>query len=1218
MYDHFFRYAHRVFEPTWLMDPHTSLELFREVGSETSQGLILTDRHGLILQMNEAAEHLSGYLSAELEGSPLQTLIAEALPTDFLTKKRTPHTCTLQPQAGPEIPVALKFSPMIGAGQFQVLLLRDLRMELPDEARIKRQQTKLNALLEAIPDSIFFQDFDGNFLDYYPPVTGRFLAPGTQVKGRNIAQVFPEELATRFLEAFREIRAKRETVQFEFSQGTRPVSHFEARVVPMNNHKILSIVREVTESVRNKQELEKEKTLLRNYLDTAASMFVVINADHRILMANKKTCEVLGYSHRELLEKNWFSRFVPEEDRSRQEALFDRSIRRRSRQSEYFESYVITRKGIRRLIRWRNALLRDERGKVTGLICSGVDVTKRKEAEQELFESEARNRAILDAIPDLILIHDCQGRLLDLETSEAQQDLFPQGGLKQRQTEALFPSEVARQMRDIIEKVCLSGEPQTLEFTMASPRGLLHFEARYVHMEGQRALAVARDITRSKSVQNVLELRNRALEAASDGIVISDARLPDQPVIYSNRAFTKITGYEAAEILGRNCRLLQGKDRDQESIALISQAVSQGEPCRAVLRNYRKNGELFWNELSITPIKDTVGITTHFIGVLRDVSQKIAEENRQQGIRNLLEAITEDRPLPEIGKQLCELLVAQTGSGSALIATLHEETRQLQALANYALPASLVGPVESIPIDRQPPCPCSKAANIKSEVIVEDIMADKQWKDWDSPMRENGFMACWSFPVLSSSNQVLGTCTLYRPETGGPDRETRELIREVTQLTGVAVERHQSQVKLRQSNAQLEAYTQILEQSVEERTREVKATMQKLLKTNEELEEQINTTRQAESRALASQALFAAIARHFPKGVIMVLDRHLAFVHLEGEDMPRMGLDTWNYQGQRLQDLPGFEPAQIDLLKARIGETLAGSHLSFEMEYLEQAYMVNSTPLSIDDQLHWALLVWSNTTEMKHTEQELIRALETEQELNDLKSRFMSMASHEFRTPLSAILSSAILIGKQNEPGRESKRERYVKQIKNNVRNLVVILDDFLSLSKLEEGEISCQPADFDLRELLRSVLEEMETNLKVGQHFVEDCQPTSYKLWQDPKLTRHILVNLLSNAIKYSAENSTIEIVLGREGRHFVLSVRDEGMGIPENEQGQIFNRFFRARNAENIQGTGLGLNIVKQYTELMGGTIEFSSKLGEGSLFILKLPSSFNTRSDEKDPDY
>ena len=671
------------------MDPDTSFQLFREVGSKTSLGLILTDRHGRILQLNEAAQRLTGYISSDLWGHPVRNLILEVQPGEHPLGKGPELTYRLRPKHGPEILVGMQFSPYLGDEELRVISLKDLRKHREREAQLWARQTKIDALLEGIPDSVFIQDFDGNFLDYYPPVTGRFLAPGTEVQGRTMPEVFPKELEERYRAAFRSIREDRKTVQFEFSMSTEPQTFYEVRLVPMNNHKILSIVREVTESVRIKLELEKERNRIRNYLDAAASLFVVINTEHRIILANKKTCEVLGYSHSEILEKNWFGRFIPEEERERQQALFERTIQRRSRQSEYFENQILTRGGKRRLIQWRNALLKDSRGRITGLICSGIDITDRKRAEQELFESEARNRAILNAIPDLILIHDCNGTLLDVEPSQSLVDVFPHGAIKVQQPEELFPKEVAAQMRQIIREVCQTGEPRTLEFTVRTQDRKIDFEARYVHMEGQRALAVARDISRAKSVQNVLELRNRALEAASDGIVISDARLPDQPVIYSNMAFTRITGYETNEILGKNCRFLQGKDREQEGIQRINQAVQQAEPCREVLRNYRKNGELFWNELSITPIKDPTGQATHYIGVLRDVSHKIGEEHRQKGIRTLLEAITEDRPLPEIGKLLCELLVSQTGSGAALISTLQSESRELKALADYALPAKL-------------------------------------------------------------------------------------------------------------------------------------------------------------------------------------------------------------------------------------------------------------------------------------------------------------------------------------------------------------------------------------------------------------------------------------------------------------------------------------------------------------------------------------------------
>ena len=182
----------------------------------------------------------------------------------------------------------------------------------------------------------------------------------------------------------------------------------------------------------------------------------------------------------------------------------------------------------------------------------------------------------------------------------------------------------------------------------------------------------------------------------------------------------------------------------------------------------------------------------------------------------------------------------------------------------------------------------------------------------------------------------------------------------------------------------------------------------------------------------------------------------------------------------------------------------------------------------------------------------------------------------------------------------------------------MVILDDFLSLSKLEEGRMDCQPETFDLLNLIRSVLEEMESNLKVGQHFIEDFEIASMQVDLDPKLMRHILVNLLSNAIKYSPEKSAIFIHIRADESFLNIAVQDEGMGIPKEEHDQLFNRFFRAKNAVNIPGTGLGLHIVKHYTELMGGTITFKSRLEEGSTFYLKLPVRYNPARYEKDFDH
>ncbi len=238
--------------------------------------------------------------------------------------------------------------------------------------------------------------------------------------------------------------------------------------------------------------------------------------------------------------------------------------------------------------------------------------------------------------------------------------------------------------------------------------------------------------------------------------------------------------------------------------------------------------------------------------------------------------------------------------------------------------------------------------------------------------------------------------------------------------------------------------------------------------------------------------------------------------------------------------------------------------------------------------------------------EELREALDKEKELSELKSRFVTMASHEFRTPLSTILSSASLIGKYNEPGHLSNRIKHIERIKSSVHNLTSILNDFLSLGKLEEGKIYCTPVEFDITDFVSEIVSELKELTKPGQKIIQSHKGTNSKVLLDKNLTRNICINLLSNAVKYSSENSPIEFLTTLNENELIITVKDFGMGIPEPEQQHIFERFFRANNAANIQGTGLGLNIVKKYVELMGGTVSFESVADKGTTFTVILPVS------------
>jgi PAS domain S-box-containing protein len=235
--------------------------------------------------------------------------------------------------------------------------------------------------------------------------------------------------------------------------------------------------------------------------------------------------------------------------------------------------------------------------------------------------------------------------------------------------------------------------------------------------------------------------------------------------------------------------------------------------------------------------------------------------------------------------------------------------------------------------------------------------------------------------------------------------------------------------------------------------------------------------------------------------------------------------------------------------------------------------------------------------------QELALALAAEQELGELKSRFVSMASHEFRTPLTAVLTSATLVGKYPGGDQQSQRMRHLDRIHTSVNHLNAILEEFLSVGRIEEGKVETQSATFDLNTLLTETLADVQSLRKPGQTIVRQVAcPDPFRL--DSSLLRKILVNLLSNALKYSGENSVVTVQAACHANQLIISVADQGVGISKEDQAHLFERFFRARSVSTVPGTGLGLYIIARYLELMGGTIELQSALGQGTTVTVTIP--------------
>ncbi len=350
-----------------------------------------------------------------------------------------------------------------------------------------------------------------------------------------------------------------------------------------------------------------------------------------------------------------------------------------------------------------------------------------------------------------------------------------------------------------------------------------------------------------------------------------------------------------------------------------------------------------------------------------------------------------------------------------------------------------------------------------------------------------------------------------------------------------------------------------------------------------------------------NQVLYGLIAENFPNGIIGVLDSKLEFTFAAGEELKKSGLVGKFLVGKSYLD--SFDNSNREEVLTKLKRVFKGDVCSFEIKKRNNIYQVDAVPLVYPDaeNISQILVVEHNVTKVKNIEEKMRDSLEREKELGEMKSQFISMASHEFRTPLSTILSSVSLIEKYDVLGNKEKKKVHFQKVKNNIRSLTNMLNDTLTISQIEERTNDLDANFFDLYDLAQEALEESEGLIKANQKIEVNFTGTKI-IKTDRQILKTVLVNLLSNAIKYSEEN----IIMNIDSTYDVILVKivDKGIGIPLNDQKHLFERFYRANNAENIQGTGLGLNIVNSYISILKGEIKIESKENIGTQVEIKIP--------------
>ncbi len=331
--------------------------------------------------------------------------------------------------------------------------------------------------------------------------------------------------------------------------------------------------------------------------------------------------------------------------------------------------------------------------------------------------------------------------------------------------------------------------------------------------------------------------------------------------------------------------------------------------------------------------------------------------------------------------------------------------------------------------------------------------------------------------------------------------------------------------------------------------------------------------------------------------------------------------------GYSFEEFKGFSPKNIicnysdDDFHELLKPLQSGEQVKIKSESLLQRKNGTKYPIEIHLQLSmvgdreaYVAMVMDITDRKNYTKrlekqveertEELRKALAKEKELGELKTRFLSLVSHEFKTPLSGIMTSITLLSKYTETSQQEKREKHVNTIKSKVRYLNNILNDFLSVERLETGKVTYKVEKFPLSKLVNEVIYNANMLLKTGQKINYPENIDGINVWFDEKIMELVLSNLLHNAIKYSPEETVISIIVKQEKYKLSIQIVDQGIGIPLKEQKHIFNRYYRAENALLTQGTGIGLNIAKQHLENLKGSLEFISEENKGSTFTMSIP--------------
>ncbi len=666
-----------------------------------------------------------------------------------------------------------------------------------------------------------------------------------------------------------------------------------------------------------------------------------------------------------------------------------------------------------------------------------------------------------------------------------------------------------------------------------------------------------REMIQRKLAEESLKKHAQMLDLANDTIMIRDL---DDSISYWNQGAERLYGWRKEEVLGKVVHTLLQTEFPQplEEIRdiFLRQGYWQGE-----LVHLTGDGTQITVESRWTLQRDEQGQPSAILEINNDISDRKQAEQRLEAqyitAQVLGESVSLSEATPKILQAICDSLGWDVGE----LWSVNQQGHVLDFVTAYYQPSIKVPEFEAVtrsltfaPGVGLPGWVWEKGEPVWTTDVVQDCSSLRA-----AVAEKAGLHGAFGFPILDSK-EVLGVITFFSREIRQPDNELLEMVTAIGQQIGQFIERRQAEKELEQQRQWLEiTLSSIGDAVIATDTAAVITFMNPI------------------AEALTGWTVQDALGRKIDE-VFCIIDEYTR------------------------------QPAEIPLervLREGVVVELADNTVLITRDAREIPIDDSCAPIRNESgTLQGAVLIFRDITKRKLAEWEIRNALAKEKELNELKSRFISMTSHEFRTPLTTILGSSELLEHYSHKLTEEKKLNHLHRIQTTVKHLAHLLDDVLLIGKADAGRVDVNPEPINLEQFCHTLVEELQLSAST-QHtltFVSQAQCTDACM--DEKLLRHILSNLLSNAIKYSPAGGTVHFALACQNREAIFQIRDEGIGIPPEDLKQLFESFHRATNVGNIAGTGLGLAIVKKSVDLQGGKIEVNSQVGVGTAFTVTLP--------------